>query len=98
MSLCFVLVGVFHQSLYRKMQAPGKLNQRTICDVLQFVQQLGRISVLVPLSETEVSVCLPEKMTVEWDRPASKRQSAVGRTTLLSLLAQHSSDVQRYAK
>src|SRR5258706_7319070 len=64
------------------MQVPGKLNQRTICDFLHFFQQLGGVSVLVSLRKTKLSVCLFEKMTVEWDRPASKRQSAVGRASI----------------
>src|SRR5258708_670669 len=64
------------------MRVPGELNRRTIYDVFQFVQQLDRVSALVPLGETELLVCLFEEMAVEWDRPASKRQSAVGRASI----------------
>ncbi len=64
------------------MRVPGQLNQRAICDVLQFVQQLGGVGVLVSVRKAELSVCRFEKMTVERDRRASKRQLAIGRASI----------------
>ena len=61
------------------MRVPGKLNKRAICDVFQFVQQLGGIGVLVSVRKAEVSISLSKKMAVERDRPTSKGQSALSR-------------------
>jgi hypothetical protein len=47
------------------MRVPGKLNKRTIYDVLQFVQQFGGVGVLVSIRKAEVSVSLSKKVTVE---------------------------------